>query len=333
MSILEELKLKAKQNLKKIVLPESTDTRVLQAVSEVCINKIAIPVLIGDEIEIFKLASENNIDLSGVEIINPEKSEIYSDLAELLYDLRKDKGINLEKAKELAKDSVYFGMLMVKKGLADGLVSGAIHSTADTLRPALQIIKPAYGKKIVSSFFFMNTPDCEYGRQYIFADCGLNADPTAEELATIAVQSAETYRQLVGDNPCVALLSYSTYSSAKSESVEKVQRAKSILDDWNVDFAYDGELQLDAALDEAVGRRKAPLSPVSGKANILIFPNLDAGNIGYKLVERFSRADAIGPLTQGLAKPVNDLSRGCKVSDIVTSVAITAVQAMKDTDK
>ena len=327
MNILDKLKQKAKQNLKKIVLPEATDIRVLTAAVEINSEKIAIPVLIGDEQEIIKIATDNNINISGIQIINPENSEWYPELATLLYDLRKEKGLDKLRAEQLAKDSVYFGMLMVKQGIADGLVSGAIHSTADTLRPALQIIKPESGQKIVSSFFLMNTPYCEYGKQYIFADCGLNADPTAEELATIAIQSAKTYKELIGEEPCVALLSYSTYSSAKSESVEKVQCAKKILDDLHVDFAYDGELQLDAALDEAVGKRKAPESAVSGKANILIFPNLDAGNIGYKLVERFSKADAIGPLTQGLAKPVNDLSRGCKASDIVTSVAITALQA------
>ena len=328
MNILDRLKQKAKENLKTIVLPEATDVRVLKAASIIQAQKIARPVLIGNEEQVLRLALENNVNLNGIEIINPVKSKYFLELATLLYDLRKQKGLSQGEAKTLAKDQVYFGMLMVKQNLADGLVSGAIHSTADTLRPALQIIKPHHNQKIVSSFFVMNTPECEYGKEYIFADCGLNADPTAEELATIAVQSAKSYRDLMEDKPCVALLSYSTYGSAKSPSVEKVRKAKEILDSWNVDFVYDGELQVDAALDEAVGMRKAPNSKVSGKPNILIFPNLDAGNIGYKLVERFSKCDAIGPLTQGLSKPVNDLSRGCKAEDIVSAVAITAVQAV-----
>lgn len=228
------------------------------------------------------------------------------------------------------KDPMYFGVMLVYKGLADGMVSGAIHSTADTLRPALQILKTAPGVKLVSSFFIMVVPNCEYGENgvFVYADAGLNPNPTAEELADIAITSAKSFEALVGKTPKVAMLSYSTKGSAKSEMVDKVVEATRIAKEKAPDILIDGELQADAAIVPSVAKLKAPGSPVAGQANVLIFPDLDAGNIAYKLTERLAKAEAYGPITQGIAKPVNDLSRGCKAEDIVGVIAITAVQAM-----
>lgn len=332
MSKIEKIIEKAKKDLKKIVLPESNDVRILKAAEIVSKEKIALPVVIGDETDILRLAQRENIDLSQVEIINPLTSERYNNYVQLLYELRKSKGMTLEQANTLVKDYVYFGMCMVKNGDADGLVSGAIHSTADTLRPALQIIKAKDPKKIVSSFFLMNIKSGKRRGEYIFSDCGLNENPSSEELVNICLDSANTCRQLLEEEPVLAMLSYSTYGSAKSESIDKVKNAKFMLDHMQVDFEYDGELQVDAALEPEVAKIKAPSCKISGRPNVLIFPNIEAGNIGYKLVERFAEADAIGPITQGLAMPINDLSRGCKVYDIVTAVAITSVQADKNID-
>jgi phosphate acetyltransferase len=245
------------------------------------------------------------------------------------YELRKSKGITLEKARETIKDNIYFGCMMVKEGYADGLVSGAIHATADLLRPAFQIIKTAPGAKIVSSFFIMEVPNCEYGENgvFLFADCAVNPSPNAEELASIAVQSANTAKNLLGFEPKVAMLSFSTKGSASHELVDKVRKATEIAKDLMPDVAIDGELQLDAALVKEVAELKAPGSKVAGYANVLIFPDLQAGNIGYKLVQRLAKANAIGPITQGMGAPVNDLSRGCSYRDIVDVIATTAVQA------
>lgn len=236
----------------------------------------------------------------------------------------------MEDAKKFMKDPMYFGVMLVYKGLADGMVSGAIHSTADTLRPALQILKTAPGVKLVSSFFIMVVPNCEYGENgvFVYADAGLNPNPTAEELADIAITSAKSFEALVGKTPKVAMLSYSTKGSAKSEMVDKVVEATRIAKEKAPDILIDGELQADAAIVPSVAKLKAPGSPVAGQANVLIFPDLDAGNIAYKLTERLAKAEAYGPITQGIAKPVNDLSRGCKAEDIVGVIAITAVQAM-----
>ena len=236
--------------------------------------------------------------------------------------------MTIEKARELLKDETYFGMMMVKQGDADGLVSGACHSTSDTLRPALQILKTAPNTKLVSAFFLMVVPDCTYGSNgaFIFSDSGLNEYPDADALSEIAISSANSFRQLVGEEPKVAMLSYSTYGSAHSPLTEKVVEATDILKSKSPNFLVDGELQLDAAIIPEIANRKAPNSPLKGEANVLIFPDLDAGNIGYKLVQRLAKAEAYGPLCQGIAKPVNDLSRGCSSKDIAGVIAITAVQ-------
>lgn len=326
-NIMDEIIERAKKNIKNIVLPEAMDVRVLSAASIVEKEKIAHILLVGDQLKIMKLAKENNIDLSGIEIVNPLTSEYYEELANGLYELRKQKGMTKDQALEIAKDEVYFGVLMVKFGKADGLVSGAIHSTADTLRPALQIVKTKPGTKCVSSCILMEVPNSKYEKEYIFADCGLIQKPTAEELSEIAIASNDTYKSLVGNNPKVAMLSYSTYGSAKAPEIDVVIEALNLVKEKREDILVDGELQLDAALDKEVAKLKAPNSVIAGNANVLVFPNLEAGNIGYKLVERLGGANAYGPITQGLAKPINDLSRGCKAQDIVGVVAITSVQA------
>ena len=262
---------------------------------------------------------------------HPEKSEKYNEYWNCLFELRKAKGMTLDKAKEIMKDNVYFGMMMVKEEDADGLVSGAAHSTSDTLRPALQILKTAPGTKLVSAFFLMVVPNCEYGENgtFIFSDAGLNEYPDADALSEIAISSSKSFKQLVGAEPKVAMLSYSTYGSAHSPLTEKVVEATKLLKEKEPNLICDGELQLDAAILPEIAASKAPGSPVAGKANTLIFPDLDAGNIGYKLVQRLAKAEAYGPLCQGIAKPVNDLSRGCSAEDIVGVVAITCVQAQE----
>ena len=327
-SIIDIIIKRAKENIKRIILPESSDIRVLTAASKAHREKIAEIILIGDEEKICETANYNNIDLSGIEIINPIKSEHYIKLAKGLYELRKEKGMTEKEAMELAKDEVYFGVLMVKFDLADGLVSGAIHSSADTLRPALQIIKTKPNAKCVSSFFLMETPHSKYEKEYIFSDCGLIQTPTAEQLSEIAIASNDTYRLLIGDKPKLALLSYSTHGSAKGEEIDRIKQALVYVNEKRPDILIDGELQVDAALNEDIAKIKAPNSSIAGHANVLIFPNLEAGNIGYKLVERLGNANAYGPITQGLAKPINDLSRGCKVDDIVGAIAITSVQSI-----
>ena len=286
-------------------------------------------MLLGDPKKVEKDAKDYGFDLSGIPVIDPKTSPSLEDYVATLVELRKAKGMTEEEARKLlSENNTYYGVMMVKKGDADGLVSGACHSTADTLRPSLQILKTKPGTKIVSAFFVMVVPDCAYGENgtFVFSDCGLNQNPTAEELAAIAESSAESFRFLVGAEPKVAMLSYSTMGSAKHEDVTKVQEATKIAKENNPDLLVDGELQLDAALVSSVAELKAPSSPVAGKANTLIFPNLDAGNIGYKLVQRLAKAEAYGPMTQGIARPVNDLSRGCSAEDIVGVVAITAVQ-------
>ncbi len=286
-------------------------------------------ILVGDEKEIINIANENGFDVSKATIINPNESSKYEEYVEAFYELRKLKGVDINKAKEMMKDPVYFGMMMVKMGDCDGFVSGAIHSTSDTLRPALQILKTAPNTKLVSAFFLMVVPNCEYGENgtFVFSDCGLNPNPNAEELSEIAISSAKSFEQLVGKTPRVGMLSFSTYGSAKSESTEKVTQATQLVKEKMPKLLVDGELQLDAAIIPEVANSKAPGSKVAGNANTLIFPNLDAGNIGYKLTQRLAKAEAYGPLCQGIAKPVNDLSRGCSAQDIVGVVAITAVQA------
>lgn len=329
MSFVETMKEKARQNIKTILLPESEDVRVIQAAADVEEEGFAKAVLIGNEENVKQIALDNNIDVSKVTIINPLKSEKFGEYSNKFYELRKAKGMTPEKAKEIMKEPIYFGTMMVKVGDADGIVSGACHPTAHTLRPALQILKTAPGTKLASAFFLMVTKCPEYGEDgvFIFADSGMNEYPDADGLSEIAISSAKSFKQLVGKEPRVAMLSYSTYGSASSPLTEKVIEATRILKEKAPDLFCDGELQLDAAIIPEVAERKAPGSPIAGKANVLIFPDLDAGNIGYKLVQRFGRAEAYGPLCQGIAKAVNDLSRGCSSDDIVGVVAITSVQA------
>lgn len=329
MGFLEQIIERAKSDVKTIVLPESTDLRVVTAASMISNQGIANVVLIGDENEIKKLAGD--LDLSKVRVENPNTSQNFEDYATTFYELRKSKGMTIEAARETMKNPLYYGVMMVKKGQADGMVAGAINSTGNTLRPALQILKTAPGTKLVSAFFVMVVPDCEYGNKgtFVYGDCGLVENPDADQLSEIAIASAHSYRQLVQDEPHVAMLSYSTYGSAKSELTEKVIKATQLAKEKAPELSLDGELQGDAALVETIAKSKAPGSKVAGKANVLIFPDLNCGNIAYKLTERLAKAEAYGPITQGIAKPVNDLSRGCCAEDIVGVAAITAVQAQK----
>ena len=330
MNFIESVKQRAKQDIKTIVLPEAEDIRVLEATATVLKEEFANVVLIGDEELITKKAKDNNLDIEGARIVNPFKSEKYDEYVNLLVELRKNKGMTEEEAKKLVSDPVYYGMLMVKAGEADGLVSGAIHSTSDTLRPALQILKTAPGTKLVSAFFVMVVPDCEYGENgtFIFADSGLNPNPDVDGLEEIAKASSKSFKQLVQKEAKIAMLSFSTFgSAAKADITQKMRDAALQTKANNPELMVDGELQLDAAIVPEIAKMKAPESEVAGQANVLIFPDLNAGNIGYKLVQRLAKAEAYGPLCQGIAKPVNDLSRGCSAQDIVGVVAITALQA------
>lgn len=331
MNFIETIKNKAKSEMKTIILPEAEDIRVLEATEKVGKEGFAKIILVGNTEKTREIAKENNIDISSAEIIDPESSEKYEEYAKAFYELRKAKGMTEEEARKILKNPVYFGMMMVKQGDADGLVSGAAHSTSDTLRPALQILKTAPGTKLVSAFFLMNVPNCEYGEDgvFVFADSGLNENPDSDKLAEIAASSAQSFEQLTGKEAKVGMLSYSTYGSAKSELTEKVIEATKFLKERYPEIKADGELQLDAAIIPEIAKSKAPGSEVAGHCNTLVFPNLDAGNIGYKLVQRLAKAEAYGPLCQGIAKPVNDLSRGCSSDDIVGVVAITAVQGQE----
>ena len=329
MSFIEQIKQRAKQEIKTIVLPEATDVRILEAAEMIKNEGYAKVILIGNEEEVRKLAKERNIDIGETKIIDPAVSIETARYSKELYELRKSKGMTEEQAEKLVLEPVYFGMMMVKLNEADGLVSGAAHSTSDTLRPALQILKTAPGTKLVSAFFVMVVPNCKYGENgtFIFADSGLNEEPDPDQLSEIAISSSKSFTQLVQKEPKVAMLSYSSHGSAHSELTEKVIEATKLLKEKEPNLIADGELQLDAAIIPEVAASKAPTSPLKGEANVLIFPNLDAGNIGYKLVQRLGKAEAYGPLCQGIAKPVNDLSRGCSAEDIAGVIAITAVQA------
>lgn len=327
MGFIDEIKTKAKADLKTIVLPETEDVRTYEAAEAILKEGTAKLVLIGSEEEVAK--NKGNFDISGAQIVDPAKSEKTESYIAKLVELRQKKGMTEEQARELLLTNYpYYGVMMVKMGDADGMVSGACHSTADTLRPCLQILKTKPGTKLVSAFFIMVVPDCEMGENgtFVFGDCGLNQNPSPEELAAIAISSSESFKQLVGAEPRVAMLSHSSMGSAKHDDVTKVVEAVKIAKAEAPDLMLDGELQLDAAIVPSVGASKAPQSPVAGKANVLIFPDLDAGNIGYKLVQRLAKAEAYGPMTQGIAAPVNDLSRGCSAKDIEGVVAITAVQ-------
>lgn len=328
MSFINTIKERAKKNKKTIVLPETMDKRVLEATEKILNEGIANIILIGKKDEI--LENSKGLDISQATIIDPFTSSMTEDLIQELVEIRKNKGLTYDEARKLMlSDYAYFACMLVKIGHADGVVSGACHSTANTLRPALQIIKTKPGTMLVSAFFLMIVPNCQYGDNgvFIFADSGLVQNPSSEELAAIAASSADSFELLVGDEPIVAMLSHSTKGSASHPDVDKVVKAVKIAKENYPQYKIDGELQLDAAIVPKVAESKAPGSNVAGRANVLIFPDLDAGNIGYKLVQRLAKAEAYGPVTQGIAAPVNDLSRGCSVDDIVGVVAITAVQA------
>lgn len=323
---------KAQQLNKTIVLPEGEDKRVLDAAHYAAVNKIAKIIILGNEKDINSYFSDNDWSLDGIQIINPATSAKLPEYTELLYNMRKEKGMTEEEAAKTAADANYFGTLMIKSGHADGMVSGANHSTADTVRPALQIIKSARKDRGVSAVFIARSQD---GKIYYLSDCALNINPNPQELAGIALSTAETAIQF-GNMPKVAMLSYSTYGSGKGESVTKVREATEIAkaalqtDEYNgKNIILDGELQADAALDNVVSAKKAPSSAINGEANVLIFPNIDAGNIGYKLLQRIGKAEMYGPLLQGLNAPINDLSRGCFTEDIVGAIAITVLQTQK----
>ncbi len=329
MSFIDTVKERAKASMKTIVLPEASDIRVIEAARKVTDEGFAKVVLIGNPDEIRNVAGDINV--SDITIVDPNAFDRYEEYANAFYELRKAKGMTIEQARETLKHNIYFGTMMVKMGDADGLVAGSVCSTSDTLRPALQILKTAPGVKLVSAFFLMNVPNCEYGENgmFIFSDSGLNVNPNAEELSEIAISSAKTWELLTQTEPKVAMLSYSTMGSAPAvEGMNaKVIEATKLVKEKMPELKVDGEMQLDAAIVPSVGASKAPGSEVAGNANVLIFPDLNAGNIGYKLVERLAKAEAYGPVTQGIARPVNDLSRGCKSDDIVGVVAITALQA------
>ncbi len=332
MNFIETIKERAHNNIKRIILPETMDERVLKA-AEICQKeKIAEIILIGKKDEVLRTAKKANADIEGIELIDPYKEKMTEELIREFYELRKEKGMTGEEARKIIlEDYMYYACMLIHKGYADGAVSGACHSTANTLRPALQIIKTAPNSKLVSAFFLMVVPDCQYGHNgtFIFADSGLEQNPDPEKLAAIAASSAESFELLTESKAIVAMLSHSTMGSAKHADVDKVVEATKIAKKEYPKLLLDGELQLDAAIVPEVAKSKAPESKVAGKANVLIFPDLDAGNIGYKLVQRLAKAEAYGPITQGIKKPVNDLSRGCNVDDIVGVVAITSVQANK----
>ena len=316
---------RAKAEKKTIVMPEGNDERTLIAAERCLAEGVADIIILGNESEI----TASGYNLSKATIIDPATYEQRAELANALYEARKHKGMTLEDAQAKLDDVLYFGVMLVKTGKADGMVAGACHATGDVLRPSLQILKTAPGAALVSSFFIMAVPDCDFGSNgtFLFSDCGLEVQPTAEKLANIAVSAAASWRKLVGEEPIVALLSHSSYGSAKNDDAAKVVEATRIAKELAPELVLDGELQLDAAIVPSVGASKAPGSAVAGKANVLVFPDLDAGNIGYKLVQRLAKAEAYGPITQGIAAPVNDLSRGCSPDDIFGVVAITCVQA------
>lgn len=329
MNLKDNLIKKAKSNKKTIVLPEGEEERTIKAVSNILSDDLANIILIGNEKKIKEKALQFNVNVDKATIIDPSTSDKRERYATKLYELRKHKGMTVEKAEQLIMDPIYFGLMIVKMDEADGLVSGAVHTTAELLRPALQIIKAAPSSSIVSSFFIMMVSNCNYGNNglFIFADCGLVTRPSADELANIAIQTADTTKKLCEIDPKVALLSFSTKGSAKDESIDLIKNALNLVNAKRPDLNVDGELQVDAALVPEVASKKAPNSHVAGQANVLIFPDLNAGNIGYKLVERLANAQAIGPLCSGFAKPVNDLSRGCSIDDIFMTIIVTSVQA------
>ncbi|MBE7040871.1 MAG: phosphate acetyltransferase [Ruminococcaceae bacterium] len=324
---LDRIKARAMADKKTIVLAEGEEIRSIEAAAKVLAEGIADIILLGDEKVIAEKAA--GFDISKATIINPVNSDKYPAFCEQFCEMRKAKGMTMDKAQETMKNTLYFGCMLVKNGDADGMVAGAVNSTSNVLRSALQTVKTAPDAKLVSAFFVICVPDCEYGENgtFVFGDSGLVMNPSAEELSEIAISSAKSFKNLVEAEPNVALLSFSTYGSAKDPLVDKVVEATRLAKEKRPDLSLDGELQLDAAIVPSVGKSKAPESTVAGNANVLVFPDLNAGNIGYKLAQRLGKAEAYGPITQGIAKPINDLSRGCSADDIVGVVAITCVQA------
>lgn len=328
MGFIESIKARAKQDKKTIVLPETTDRRTVVAAHKVLEEDIANIILVGDKRKILEVAE--GLDLSKASFIDPYDCDKIDEYAGIFAEARKSKGMTFDEAKEILLNNVlYFGCTMVKAGDADGMVAGAINSSANVLRASLQTLKAAPDTKLVSAFFLVVVPNCDMGANgtFIFSDAGLNQSPNAEELAAIAESSANSFRLLVQEEPIVAMLSHSTKGSAKHPEVDKVVEATRLVKEACPDLKVDGELQSDAAIVPEIAKSKAPGSDVAGHANVLVFPDLDAGNIGYKLVQRLAKAEAYGPITQGISKPVNDLSRGCCADDIVGVIAITAVQA------
>ncbi|RDU62260.1 phosphate acetyltransferase [Helicobacter sp. MIT 14-3879] len=332
MEFIDDIKSKARKYLKTIVLPETNDIRVIEAASKVLNEGFAKIILLGDKDKIH--SQSRGFDISKAEIINPQNSQLCEKYVDMLVELRAHKGMTKEKALDLLlNDPLYFGAALVKDNQADGMVAGSISPTANVLRAAIQIVGTKKNAKVVSTFMLMVLKDTHLGFQHEnggifgFADCALIQDPSEEELAQIAISSAETFTQLTGGIPQVALLSHSTYGSAKHAKIDKVCKALNIAKELNPNLLIDGELQLDAAIVPSVGKAKAPDSKIAGNANVLVFPDIDSGNIGYKLVQRLAKADAYGPMTQGLAQPINDLSRGCSADDIVGTIAISALQA------
>ncbi len=325
----DKLKQRAKCDVKTIVLAEGEDMRTVEAAAIVLKEGYAKIKILGNEEKIKAMAAEKGLDISGAQIIDPEISDKTEEYAEKFYEMRKAKGMTPEKAAETVKNVLYYGVMMVNEGEADGMVAGACNSSANVIRPSLQILKTKSGTKLVSAFFVIIVPDCEYGENgaFIFGDSGLNENPDAEAVSEIAIASAASFKQLIGAEPKVAMLSYSTFGSAKSELVDKMQEATRLAKGKAPELKLDGELQLDAAIVPSVAASKAPGSSIAGDANVLIFPDLNAGNIGYKLAQRLAKAEAYGPILQGVRKPVNDLSRGCSAEDIAGVVAITCVQA------
>lgn len=329
MELMKQIWAKAKLDKKKIVLAEGEEERNIKASEKIVKNGLANVIIIGNKDIIREKAEKLGVDLTGVELEDPNTSECLKTYSNEFYELRKKKGMTPEKANKIVRDPLYFATMMVKVGAADGLVSGSIHTTGDLLRPGLQIVKTAPGTSVVSSIFMMEIPNCDYGDNgmLLFADCAVNPNPSMEQLAAIAVSTAKTAKELCGMDPKIAMLSFSTKGSAQHETVDKVRNATELAKKMAPELKIDGELQLDASIVDEVANLKAPGSPVAGKANVLVFPELQSGNIGYKLVQRFAKAEAIGPICQGFARPINDLSRGCSSDDIVNVVAVTAVQA------
>ncbi len=328
MTVMDNIKQIARSNIKTIILPESMDSRILEAAEIIVKEKLAKIILIGNKKEIIT----KRPGLKNIEIIDPEESHLTENYIAELYELRKNKGMGLEEAKKLLlTDYMYFACMLVKNNKADGIVSGACHSTSDTLRPALQIVKTAPGSTLISAFFLMIVPDCVFGENgtFVFADCALEQNPTPEKLAAIGFESAKSFESIVNKKSKTAFLSHSSYGSAKHDDVTKVVEAVKLVKEKHPDYLMDGELQFDSAIIPSVAKLKCPDSPLKGEANVLVFPDLDSANITYKAVQRLAKAEAYGPICQGMNKPINDLSRGCSVEDIVGTVAITVMQAIK----